>query len=203
MHPEVAAEWHPRNEFSASSVTEQSSRKVWWFCSKKSSHPAWKAVVADRVNGTGCPACSRSGVSREQLNFFSVLEKKLPTLQYESRENTPLCCYLQDSRFKFDAVLPESNIAVEYDGIYWHGSEKARKHDIRKNCEAMGKGIYIIRVRQGLPKTSGLDVIPDEKESLETQAEQVFDRIMLIKGYLENGEKDKVIDWATPRSGDC
>ena len=53
----VASEWHPtRNgSLTPSDVIPGSSQKAWWICDK--GHE-WKAIIASRNRGAGCPYCS-------------------------------------------------------------------------------------------------------------------------------------------------
>ena len=54
--PDVAAEWSDKNEqFSPQNVAIQSNKKVWWKC--RFGHE-WKAKIADRTRGHGCPYCA-------------------------------------------------------------------------------------------------------------------------------------------------
>jgi len=59
INPSVAKQWHPfRNGIlTPRDVTANSGKKVWWKC--KNGHE-WKAVIANRNNGTGCLKCIRS-----------------------------------------------------------------------------------------------------------------------------------------------
>lgn len=60
-HPELAKQWHPtKNEgLTPQSVTQGSSRKVWWQCVK---YHEWQATIATRAHGRGCPVCTGKAV---------------------------------------------------------------------------------------------------------------------------------------------
>src|SRR5712691_5102449 len=60
----IAAEWHPKKNgtLTPEQVTAGSNKKVWWQCSKDSSHE-WSAVIANRSKGSGCPLCSKRKAS--------------------------------------------------------------------------------------------------------------------------------------------
>lgn len=56
-----------------------------------------------------------------------------------------------ENRFNFegdeiDILLKESNIAIEYDGKYWHSSERRRIKDEEKSNYPVSKGIRLIRI---------------------------------------------------------
>ena len=82
--PEISAEWlTEKNHISIEQITAGSQHKVWWECSTCSHH--WKASVANRCHGTGCPKCSgRHG---------TPLLKKAPHLAKEwikEKNNKPI-----------------------------------------------------------------------------------------------------------------
>ena len=58
--PLIAKEWHPTKNATptAGDISYGSNDKVWWQCSKNPDHE-WKAVIANRSKGSGCPECVR------------------------------------------------------------------------------------------------------------------------------------------------
>lgn len=54
-NPELAKQVSPNSKIKATEVTKGSSKKLLWRCSK--GHE-WKAIVASRSQGSGCPYCS-------------------------------------------------------------------------------------------------------------------------------------------------
>jgi len=56
-NPDLAAEWHKKRNrtMTPQQVTEYSHRKVWWVCEE--GH-YWRAAVANRSKGSGCPYCA-------------------------------------------------------------------------------------------------------------------------------------------------
>lgn len=56
LNPELAKEFHPMKNriLKVEMLTKSSGKKVWWICEK--GHE-WKASVAHRNNGEGCPYC--------------------------------------------------------------------------------------------------------------------------------------------------
>lgn len=67
---ELAKEWHPtKNILTPFEVTSGTSKKIWWKCSKDTSHE-WQASVAER-NGRnrGCPQCN-SGWTIDNIRLF-------------------------------------------------------------------------------------------------------------------------------------
>lgn len=58
-------EWHPtkNDDLNPYQAKKNSSRKIWWRCSQ--GH-AWKASLASRTAGSGCPYCCNQKTSYEQ-----------------------------------------------------------------------------------------------------------------------------------------
>ncbi|MGD2089795.1 MAG: zinc-ribbon domain-containing protein [Candidatus Aminicenantes bacterium] len=64
IHPELAQQWHPdkNGNLTPEQVTPGSRKKVWWKCKKKHE---WKAAIASRSAGTGCPYCAGKKASKQ------------------------------------------------------------------------------------------------------------------------------------------
>ncbi|MBW2257144.1 MAG: zinc-ribbon domain-containing protein, partial [Deltaproteobacteria bacterium] len=62
--PQLVAQWdwEKNGELRPRDLASKSGRSVWWRCSEGPDH-TWLATVANRVNGTGCPACAGKQVS--------------------------------------------------------------------------------------------------------------------------------------------
>lgn len=77
-HSELVNEWHPtKNTLKITDVTAGSSRMAWWVCPVDSSH-VWEARISSRVEGWGCPYCSKF-----KVNYSNSLEKTHPRLAKE------------------------------------------------------------------------------------------------------------------------
>ncbi len=60
VYPELASEWnYEKNQNSPSDYTKSSNKNVWWKCFQ--GHE-WKASIADRVAGNGCPFCGNKRI---------------------------------------------------------------------------------------------------------------------------------------------
>jgi hypothetical protein len=60
--PLLVAQWDARNELLPYQVSHGSHAKVWWCCKAGPDH-RWRADVANRVRGAGCPFCTNLCVS--------------------------------------------------------------------------------------------------------------------------------------------
>ena len=146
-NPEIAAEWHPtkNGELLPSQVLPNSNQKAWWKCKK--GHE-WKAVIQHRNKGIGCPHCANELQTSfpEQVLFF-----------YFSKITRTENRFLLSPRTEIDVYLPDLNIAIEYDGIRFHGSEKAQSKEARKNKQLSEKGIILFRVKETEDKNNVRD----------------------------------------------
>ena len=50
--------------------------------------------------------------------------------------------------YELDIYIPDKQIAIEYDGIYWHSFEEVEKRDELKNQLCKEKGIRLIRIKE-------------------------------------------------------
>ena len=115
-NPSLAKEWHPtkNSTLMPSMVTAGSEKKVWWKCNK--GHE-WKATIASRNNGNGCPICdSERHTSLPEYALLYYLKKHEINAIHSYREQG----------YELDIYIPSMKIAIEYDGYYWH-KNKAKK----------------------------------------------------------------------------
>lgn len=76
LNPELAKEFHPTKnpDIDVMTIAVSSGKKIWWKCSH--GHE-WKARVAHRKQGTGCPDCPKGKVTEENklANLFPDISK--------------------------------------------------------------------------------------------------------------------------------
>lgn len=134
-HPELKAEWSPRNR-TMKEYTYGSDHKVWWICSK--GHE-WEAVIRNRsTNGAACRKClpPKSQGEAELEHFLISLG-----VDFTVRDRN-----LLDGK-EVDFYLPGKSIAIEYNGLYWH-SEKfcGKRGNQKKWIDCRAKGVQLITV---------------------------------------------------------
>lgn len=136
-HPDVASQWHPTKNgtLKPQNFLSSSGTRVWWLCEK--GHE-WPASIAARSNGRGCPICNqeRSTSFPEQTLYFYI--KKI----FPEAENR----YLLEGRLELDIYLPNQQIGIEYDGSYYHSSQRKKKIDSAKNERVHELGIHLVRI---------------------------------------------------------
>ena len=94
--PEIAKTWSPNNSLQPSEVSSCSNKEVLWVCDK--GHE-WKARIADRTEGHGCPYCAGQRVWKgfndlatthpELISEWSEKNKGISpeTITYKNRSN--------------------------------------------------------------------------------------------------------------------
>lgn len=112
----------------------------------------WKSIVKDRSKGHGCPKCFGSKMEESLAELIKTL---LP-------ENVPI---LRNNRqlikpYELDILIPDINLAFEFNGDYWHNDENIHKRhpqfksskqfdDFKKQeCEKQGVELHFIREKQ-------------------------------------------------------
>lgn len=130
-HPQLSREWHPtkNGELTPSMIVAGAHKKVWWMCEK--GHE-WQATVKDRVEGTGCPACS----SKQIIKGENDLATKLPNLAAEWHPT-------KNGNLMPDSVAPFSHIKVWWmceKGHEWQAYVSSRARGNR--CPVCGKEFH-------------------------------------------------------------
>ena len=115
--PELIREWNyeKNGDVLPTNITLKSVRKIWWRC--EYGHE-WLTSPYVRYLGCGCPTCSATSTSKPEQGISFYLSQ---------------ACEVEQ-RVKFDGkevdvFLPDYNIGIEYDGLYYH------KNKIRKDNE--------------------------------------------------------------------
>jgi len=175
INPELAKEWHPlRNgNLTPSDVAPNSQNKVWWKCSNNQDHE-WEQTITNRnTNKSGCPFCDLTPQSRQELIItFELLKffKDINPKGYKTKLNGRLRA--------IDIFIPDLNLAIEFDGSYWHKDKRAI--DKIKSEMLIDEGYQVIRIReQPLKKIHENDII----SKLPYNGKEITDNI--LKRILE------------------
>ena len=145
--PKIAAEWdrEKNGDITPDMVASKTNKKFWFTCPL---NHTYRTSVSYRTNkGSGCPNCT-SQSSQQELRIYSEINWIFcDSLHRHKIQNT-----------EFDVYIPSQNLAVEYDGSYWHRDSEDK--DMRKNEFCAENGIKLIRVREApLTKILNQDVI--------------------------------------------
>ena len=147
--PEIAKEWHPtlNGNSKPEGVLPGSGQKVWWKCPKGDDHD-YDATIHNRTyNGSGCPKCTNQ-TSEPELRILTELQFIFDGVIHRHKIEG----------HEVDIYLPEINLAIEYDGSYFHRDKEDR--DRKNNCFFKSKNIQLMRVRHfPLKKLSEQDLV--------------------------------------------
>ncbi|OBK16768.1 zinc-ribbon domain-containing protein [Mycobacterium asiaticum] len=174
--PALAAEWHPdkNGALTPFDVRPRGRASVWWRC--KFGHE-WKAMVAPRAVGIGCPKCSIIGTSERQTRLECELAAAgLPVVQ----DHPPIP--VEGRRpVRADIVMPSLHCIVEYDGSYYHA--KKVRADRAQSAALEAAGWLVVRIReQPLPSIGGLEVVVTPTESIKSVAVKTL-QLLARAGY--------------------
>lgn len=174
--PDIAKEWHPtlNSNQKPSEFLSHSNYIAVWLC--EFGHD-WTSTISNRVLGNGCPKC-RSKSSKKELRVFSEL-------------NTVFDCKSQKEidGMECDIFISEFNLAIEYDGCYYH--QIRYKEDKRKNTRLKKNGLDIIRLREiPLRKISNNDIIISSKQ---LNPGVIVDLLLYIKNNYKVSSKHRKI----------
>ena len=144
--PSLVKEWHPtkNGKLTPQDVVTGSNKKIWWKCTK--GHE-WETTISHRtLRGTGCPVCSGESKTSfpEQAIYF-----------YLRQVTTAINRYKLDTRTEIDIYLPEHNIGIEYDGIFFHNGEKSSEREKKKEDKLTRHGITLFRVKESNDYSNG------------------------------------------------
>lgn len=126
---------YERNTVNPETIEQRSKEKFWFKDKEGHSYKLAPYTYAKNETATSFPEQS---VYYYVKKFFPDTVNKA---QYVTKDGEVL---------EIDIFIPSLNIAIEYDGLYWH--EKRFNGDSEKNKVLSEDGLYVIRIREsGLP----------------------------------------------------
>ena len=138
LNPKLAEEWDYEKNYplTPSDVFSCADKHVWWKCQICGN--SWKAKINNRAHGRGCPACNNNGTSFVEQTLFYYVKKIYP-----NAENR----YMLDGT-ELDIFIPELNVAIEYDGAFYHSIKGSDEREAKKDIFCKENGIKLIRLRE-------------------------------------------------------
>lgn len=142
ISPSLAKEWHPtkNGDLTPFDVTFSSGQKVWWRCHKSNEHD-WMARISNRNLGQGCPYCTLTPQSRQELTITFELIKFFPKINPKGFKTR-----IDGKLWSIDIYIPELKLGIEFDGSHWHKDKRAL--DKLKTEQLEDEGFEIFRVRE-------------------------------------------------------
>lgn len=136
--PEIIKEWHPtkNGKLTPSDFVAGSKKSVWWQCKK--GHEFYVAIDSRTRTNTGCKSCVMNGSSAMERDLADFVR----SLFIDSDNEVVLNSYKVIAPKELDIYIPSKNIAIEFNGLYWHsekgGKDKNYHFDKWKACSDLG-----------------------------------------------------------------
>ena len=137
--PHLENEWDfEKNTISPYEISYGTQRKVWWKCENEHS---WKDTVSHRtLDERGCVLCKGKKSIGEQEVSHLVSELVPSEVILNSRSVI--------SPYELDIYIPDKNLAIEFNGVYWHseaqGKDESYHYDKWKMCKDAGIDLVTI-----------------------------------------------------------
>lgn len=146
--PDLAAEWAPENPLNAWQVRPFGLTNFIpeWACPKGPGH-RWRAALASRSNGAGCPECRVHGKSLIELEHHAAAERVFGAARSGEMVRHP--AFERRSSWTVDITIELPNgrkIAIEYDGSYWHADKTDLDHE--KSIDLLHADYFVVRLRE-------------------------------------------------------
>jgi len=137
-NPKLIKEWHPtkNGQLQPEDFTASSDTTVWWRCKRFPEHE-WKARIASRSKGRGCPFCT-SQTSEQEIRIICELRYLFGEKNVKWRHKY--------AKVEVDVFLEKFKVAIEFDGYRWH--KDRFKADLNKNRLIEDHGLTLVRIRE-------------------------------------------------------
>ena len=136
-------------------------------------HGEFRILASNFIQGYGCPKCSR---------LFSKEEESLTDFISSIEKDTIISERSILNGYEIDTYLPKKKIGFEFDGLYWHCSDKKSINyhlDKTEKCKEKGVALYHIFEDEWLYKR---DIIESKiKNILGISENKIFARKCVIK----------------------
>lgn len=162
----LVSQWHPtkNGKLQPRNVSGGSGRKVWWKCTKGHS---WKATIASRSNGAGCPVCNAVSSESEKEVLAAVKELTDMKVLHNVRGG-----FL--GRLELDIYIPDSALGIEFNGEYWHNTsvfEHIAESHRRKQSACSKAGVRLVVVWEKDWNDNREEVISQLRDIIESGAD--------------------------------
>jgi hypothetical protein len=221
-HPIIASQWHPtKNNIGPENLSAGSGKKVWWLChdirNKERKHE-WKAIIANRCNGTGCPTCK----NKTARKLFDYIKSIFPDAISEYRANWCKNPFT-NKHLPFDIYIPSLKVIIELDGaqhfrqvLNWGDTNYTQLKDVYKMHAATEQGLHIIRLIQEDVYAKPLEWLDEHLKPelvgheghnsimFVSESDDVYDvHIKLYESINLVQCRDKLLEFHTSNSDEC
>jgi len=177
LNPELAKEWHPTKNGSLTpfDITVGSGKKVWWKCDKGDDHE-WGSQASNRSKGQGCPYCTLTPQSKQELTITFELIKffKINPKGFKTK--------VQGKLWTIDIYITEFELGIEFDGNYWHKDKRAL--DKLKTKKLEDDGFKIMRIREEpLKPITDIDIVSKTPFNAKKITNDILNQMMKIYSF--------------------
>jgi very-short-patch-repair endonuclease len=134
---------HPTYREKINNAEISTKEKILFLCDT-GEHKAYWLTVENYKRGTRCPRCNKKYRSQAENKIFDILQSKgVEVIQGKRFYGLSD----QQRHYELDLYLPEYNIGIECNGIYWHSEKhKDRMYHYEKTKVFAEQGIQVIHL---------------------------------------------------------
>jgi len=105
-----------------------------------SNNHEWSTNINRWKNGHRCLQCSYSNISKTEKEIAEFIKQYFPNIIENSKSIIP--------PLEIDIFIPEKNIAIEFNGLYWHSdlTLKDKNYHLNKTNLCKERGIQLLHV---------------------------------------------------------
>lgn len=146
-----------------------------WTCKKcgEEFYSEWDYSIY--YNTPPCRKCYKFGNSIEEVNLLNYIRELCPNIEINNNTRDII------NPKELDIFIPSKNIAIEFNGLYWHNDSHCTKdHLIKKSLLCKDKGIRLIHIFEDewLYKQ---DIVKSRLKSILTSCNNIYARKCVIK----------------------
>lgn len=185
--PNIAKEFDIKNNhITPDKVFCKSSKYYYWICSTCGNN--YRMQVNTRTSAhQSCPKCA---------NRFQTSFPEQAILYYLKKYNLNAESRVKIDGNELDIFIPNKNIGIEYDGMYYHKNLQNREH--KKNEIMKNNNIFLIRVKESNLKTQitykDKDLMIINYKYINSTYKNIGDIILIILQYINHNIKKFNID---------
>lgn len=144
VRPDLKEFFSDKNDINPDEISVSSHKVVLWTCNKNKDHEFY-CKVSDFTRGDerkiNCPLCNINS-SHQEKELYDFIYDSFSYKNLIERDKSLIAPY------EIDIYIPDKNIAIEYNGLYWH-SESRGKHSLYhynkwKMCQELGVQLITI-----------------------------------------------------------
>lgn len=169
----------PDSPIKPSEISAKSSRQKLKFICKYCGSEYWTTPYI-RTMSNGCPHCNKSGVSFPELAIYYAMSELFNSVHHKYRFT------YNGHNLEFDIYIEDINLAIEFDGAYWHRGETVALREEIKNEACRINDIPLLRIKEDekLRANSTPDIISDNEITCHPGGKHIEQTLKLIVAWI-------------------